>query len=103
LTRQLSQDKTVPNTLDTKESRSEDKKAEEGKPAKSGRGVWDTTRSVAKLLLKAVGEFSEALPPLKAVVAGLQLIVDHVEVRFCPCAGECIMTTVGIVGDRQSG
>jgi hypothetical protein len=100
---QSNQDKTVADTLETKEKKLERIKVEEARTAKSGRGVWDATKSAVKLLLKAVGEVSDVLPPLKAVVAGLQLIIDQVEVRFHLSCDECIMTTAGIVGRRQSG
>jgi hypothetical protein len=61
----------------------------------------DTAISVGKLLLKTVIEVSDPFPPLKVVATGLQLIVEHVEVRFQFCGKECIMTTSGIAGGGQ--
>ena len=59
-----------------------DEEKQKGKPTNPGRGLWDTAKSTGKLLLKAVVEVSDVFPPLKAVSAGLQLIVDHVEVSL---------------------
>ena len=40
-----------------------------------------TARATTKLAVHMVKETSDALPPLKSVMAGLSVILDHCEVR----------------------
>ena len=44
------------------------------------RSKMEFAKSAAKLVLKAVVEVSDVFPPLKSVAAGVQLIVDCIEV-----------------------
>lgn len=47
-------------------------------------GIGDLAKDTGKLLLNVLVEVSDALPPLKSAVAGLQIVIEHVEVRQDP-------------------
>ena len=53
-----------------------------------GNGALDLAKSAARLALKITKEVSDAFPPLKFVAAGLNIIVENVEVcdPYLPCA-----------------
>ena len=47
------------------------------------RSGWGSTAySTAKLTVNLVKEVADAFPPLKAVAAGLSVILDHCDVRY---------------------
>jgi hypothetical protein len=47
------------------------------------RRTMGIAKSVGKLTLKAVKEFSDAFPPLQSVANALDFVVTNVEVRKC--------------------